>query len=524
MMWKASVFSVPELHAQVCSYLTPRTLAACVGVSRQWKELFTPHLWSDICIDDGQKSLFRKAYIQKAFRRHRELIRAFETTSDTVLNLFFHLFKNVNNSLKPRKKPIVRLKPEQKELPETQLRKLDLCWSGPTFRSRREEEEFDAREQWSGDGDWGDATWDESALCLICKSPHLVDLTLELASFDHIEITFGRDVPALKRLKISGFRDATMFSNSLTRFLDALPSQLEELTLDCDVFYYEDGGNNIGNGAAAGDGGHLLKALRILGIQPSLLEVPLPILTRFLKRCPLLRELRLTGEMRFGKTEQLPSVLYDCCPELNRLVVKGVLHTINDQGLATLLSGPQTARWKSVEIEAPNFGPLAAASLLVHAPMLEHVIIRHGGLPAHDVHTLLSTAPNLRTLSLITDRRPELQDYCLEPPPPSWTCACSLEVLRISTRPDKWKDSARDHLLQQLGSMTKLRVLQFRNGSKTQRSFCDFSLESGALDRLQDLKELEEFKLEGFQHKIGPQEQSWMSTHWLRLKKLEVRY
>jgi len=328
----------------------------------------------------------------------------------------------------------------------------------------------------------------------------------------------------LKRLKISGFRDATMFSNSLTKFLDALPSQLEELTLDCNVFFYQEGGNNIaGIGAAADDGGHMLNALRILEIQPSLLEVPLPILTRFLKRCPLLRELRLTGEMSFGKPEQLPSVLYDCCPDMNRLVVEGVKHTINDQGLATLVSGLQTAWWKSVEIEAPHFGPLAAASLLAHAPTLEHVLIRNGGLPAHDVHTLFSTAPNLRTLSLITDRRPELQDYCLKPPPPSWTCACSLEVLRISTRPEKWKDSARDHLLQQLGSMTQLRVLQFRNRSKSQRGFCDFSLESGALDRLQDLKELEEFQLEGFQHKIGPREQSWMSTHWPRLKKLEVR-
>ncbi|KAF9950720.1 hypothetical protein BGZ70_001257 [Mortierella alpina] len=520
----SQVWKLHRPQCSVCSYLTPKALAACVRVSRQWRELFTPYLWSDIRIDDDQKSLFRKAYMQRAFRRHRELIRAFATTSETVLDLFYYLFENVNASFKARKKPIVRLKPEHKELPETQLRKLDLCWSGPTFRNRREEEDFDSREQWSCDGDWGDDVWDQSALLLIWKSPHLVDLTLNLASFSHGEITFGKQVPALKRLEISGFRDAIMFSSSFTGFFDTLPSQLEELTLDCDVFFSDDERNSKGNGngAAADDASHMLKALRILSLKSSMLDIPLPIFTRLLKRCPMLRELRLTGEMRFVKARQIPGVLYDCCPELNRLVVRGVKHTINDQGLATLLSGTQTARWKSVEIEAPLFGPQAAASLLVHAPTLEHLTIRHGGLPADDVHTLLATAPNLRTLSLLSDRTPENQAYCLKPPPPSWICACSLEVLRINTRPEKWKDSARNNLLQQLGSMAKLRVLQFRNGSKAQQGFCDFSLESGALDRLQDLKELEEFHLESFRHKIGPQEQSWMTTHWPRLKNLHL--
>ena len=174
-----SVLGLPELQVKVCSFLTPKTLAKCTLVSRQWRELFTPHLWSDICIDESQKSLLRKPLIQKAFRRNRLLIRSFATTSDAVLDSFYYLFEdeNVHGTKKRRKAGNT---PDQEEVPETQLRKLDLCWSGPKFRSRREQEEVDAREQWSGDGEWGDEVWAQSARFLVCKSPYLVDLSLKL--------------------------------------------------------------------------------------------------------------------------------------------------------------------------------------------------------------------------------------------------------------------------------------------------------------------------------------------------------
>ncbi|KAF9290310.1 hypothetical protein BGZ68_007403 [Mortierella alpina] len=442
----------------------------------------------------------------------------------------------------PKKKKKAALTPDQQELPETQLRKLDLCWSGPRFRSRSDEEEFDSRELCSCDGDWGDEKWDEAALFLIGKSPHLVDLSFNLASFNHTEITFGTDVPALKRLKIAGFREASMYSETFTQFFDALPSQLEELTLDCDVFFSRDERDSDGDGAAADDHKQVRKAIRVLVLRGNMLEIPLPMLTRFLKQCPLLTELRLTGDMYSVKTQQVAEVLRKCCPELDRLVVQGVNHTIDDHGLARLLtpvpslpdrsttSSPvalpaasQSARWKSVELVAPYFGPRAASSLLVHAPTLEHVSIRHGGLPAHDLHTLLATAPNLRTLTVLSDRAPQTLPYCLKGAPPSWACAGSLEVLRINTAPGQWKVSARNNLLQQIGSMPTLRVLHFRNASKTQQGFCDFSLQSGTLDRLKGLKELEEFQLESFQHKIASEEQSWIKTHWSRLKKLLLR-
>ncbi|KAG0207646.1 hypothetical protein BGX28_001164 [Mortierella sp. GBA30] len=544
-----SIIRIPELHALLCTHLNTQECARCVRVSRRWRELFTPHLWSEL--HHVYEERFIKKHFQQKVRHYRHLVRSFATRSDKVLDAFFAIFEDEDYEKignKPRRKK--RL-PEHDALEETQLRKLDLHWSGPDLTNRREEDDFDMREDWSGDGDWGDYTWDFTALCLVDKSPHLIDLSFDLASFNYSEFPHCfKPLKSLQRLEIGGFREATIFSESFLEFIEVLPDQIKELTINVDVFFDK---NKQPDSAPSFESKELrTRELKKLSVNGRVLQIPGAVLSRFLKECAGLKELSLISNMDWVDLPAVARVFRESCHELDRLKIDStVLHTIKDEGIAMLISmfdtvpsstistansssmksssdesaiqhvsqGTQrTARWKSIVMDAYLFGPLSSSALVAHAATLETVHLNRGRLVGKDLQTLLSSSPKLKSLiSISSSRGNRNRNTCLPPTAASehpWICTSTLEELKIAVETERWKKEACDAFMEQLGAMTKLKVLHLQNGTASRGTFRSFSLAGGGLQKLKDLKHLQKVTLEDFTLQTTREDKAWMKEHW----------
>ncbi|KAF9573802.1 hypothetical protein EC968_008082 [Mortierella alpina] len=155
-----------------------------------------------------------------------------------------------------------------------------------------------------------------------------------------------------------------------------------------------------------------------------------------------------------------------------------------------------TSAWKSIEIRAPKFGPLASAAIASHAPTLERVVLRDRGLEVPHIEGPLATATNLKTLVSLSKERHShtfLNPSRVGHTP--WICANSLEELQLSLRTGKCTWAARETLMNRLGELEELKVLHFQNGITKRSGFSDFSLKKGELRRLSGLKNLEVFEL-----------------------------
>ncbi|KAF9565494.1 ADP-ribosylation factor GTPase activating protein, ER-Golgi transport [Mortierella alpina] len=519
------VLHIPELVNVIASFLTPSSIAACALLSRELNALFTPYIYGDIHIPtQRQEFLFiRRRDAAEAVARHRERIRSITIGSHNVMRAI---------SLALKDQP-------------TNIRTLQLHWQGPDYK-------YD-------DGGFHPSyynndqcpEWDVTLIHLLANCPRLetLDMDLTMINIPNIETAF-QGLTHLKRLRIRGFRGAEAHPATLAGVIDHLPASIEELTLDMGLSRDQTEEPEF---VPHGNRTHLKK----LTVSASLLRTESSVAQRIFYRCLALKSLSITGLFqRRPDAAQLSEALLNLCPALDDLNIDTEDYTAEDEDLAEIISSrlpatvtpapllaapvapgtltpptsPQHSQsqpryamaWKSIEIRAPKFGPLASAAIASHGPTLERVVLGERGLEIPHLEELLATATNLKTLVSLSKKGPKYNNTFLQPSSVGqrpWICADTLEELQLSLRPGKCKRAARETLMTRLGELEELRVLHLHNGISKNGGFTDFSLDNGELHRLAGLKNLEVFELKHLRHKIGDEERAWMGREWPKLKR-----
>lgn len=273
-----SVLDTPELLEQICAHLNPHQCTQCVLVSHRWRELFTPQLWAEM--HHIEETFFEDESFREKVRSYRHLIQALFTSSDKVLNTVNLIFEH-KDFIPRRGESRMQRKPANltDDLPLTELRRLNLSWNGQRKHQRR-----------VNDADWGEYPWDFSCMCVVQKSPRLVKLSLCLASFNYNEFPWClQGLHCLRQLYLRGFHDAPIFLPKLIELLDSLPRQLDDLTLDFDVFVKKP--EVIGCGKEDRP-----LAVTKLALRGSFFTIPPPVVYRLCNNCPRVQEVRLFGQ------------------------------------------------------------------------------------------------------------------------------------------------------------------------------------------------------------------------------------
>ena len=276
-----SVLDTPELLEQICAHLTAHQRNQCVLVSHRWRELFTPQLWAEM--HHVEETFFEDEAFREKVRSHRHLIQSLFTSSDKVLEAVNLIFEHEDFTPRRGESRMQRLTDSTDDLPLTELRRLDLSWSGQPKQDRR-----------ANDADWGEYTWDFSCLCIVQKSPRLVNLSLCFASFNYSEFPWCLEgLHCLRQLSLRGFHDAPIFLPKLIELLDSLPSQLDDLTLDFDVFVKKNDAVGFGKGDRP-------LALTKLAIRGTFFTIPPSVISRLCNNCPRVQRVRLLGQGKGG--------------------------------------------------------------------------------------------------------------------------------------------------------------------------------------------------------------------------------
>ncbi|KAG0207653.1 hypothetical protein BGX28_001171 [Mortierella sp. GBA30] len=530
-----SVFSIPELLNIISSQLNASSISSCALSSRRMNTLFTPLLWYNISIKTrAQERCFVTEEVMAALRRNIKYIRTIDTGSKLVLLM---LDTASTSAASESASPVLF----------TNLTTMNLHWWGPDVHHPF----FNSPHIYSPD-------WDQSAICLISKSPNLTSVDLDLSVLNQPNLPLCLKAPRnLQKLHISGFRKSETYSRNVAMLLDSLPEQVQDLTLDMELNSEVDDLLPI---PPYIQGQICHSSIKKIALNGSLLALPDAVLFRILDHCQGLKTLLLMHPLTRGDVAATVLKFQMACGELDELEIEASNSSLRDEKIADIIVGPppvpvpepvpntpvataaassasSTASspaptassryhryiWKSIAIDAPDFGPAASSAILHHAATLERIALEERGLQENDLRTLLATAPNLKMLTSLNVKGPKYNDCFLKPSLATelpWVCMESLVELRLALRPGRATTSAREALMTRLGDLVQLKILHLQNGVKKSGGFTDFSLSNGELERLGGLRNLEVFELEHFKHRVGEQELVWMYAHWPKLKRV----
>ncbi|KAG0199762.1 hypothetical protein BGX28_007002, partial [Mortierella sp. GBA30] len=266
---------------------------------------------------------------------------------------------------------------------------------------------YDEDESEEDEEEWDEISWQDAMSCLIGKSPHLQDLYCEFGGFYDSDFPWCfQSHPNLRHLNIvAAFPKATMDPDILWSFVEALPDGLESVTFDFGMF-----SQRLCEDFEPYPSEYRKQSLKSITLRGDVLAALLPIQNRILKGCPTLEHFTLCKSLRQVDIPLFAQLLQESCPRLTALTLTQADRSINDSTLARLLSIPptatdpastssKTARWRYVNIDARNFGPMSGTALLRHAATLETVHLIHAGLQAQHKQSLLALAPGLKTLT-----------------------------------------------------------------------------------------------------------------------------
>ncbi|KAF9960345.1 hypothetical protein BGZ70_008629 [Mortierella alpina] len=525
------VLHIPELVDVIASFLPPSAIAACARLSREMNTLFTPYIWSDLKITTQlQEMLFLRCGAGDATARHRQRIRSMSIGSERVLKLISQCF----------------------DAQPTNIRSLALRWQGPDYKYDNE----DPRAI-SCVSDYCHE-WDLTLIHLLGNCPFLETLDIDLTIINLPSIdTCLQGLKYLKKLRIRAFKGAEAHPATLARLIDGIPASVEDLTIDMRIIYDYRGLDAEPPFVPQGP----CNTLKKLTIHASLLRLDLTVAQRIFYRCQNLKSLSVIGTFSSRReASRLSEMLLTHCPVVDDLNIYIQDYVVQDEDIAEIISSRpwgvgmpaltlavptapgtltpstspphgqalprQSMAWKSIEIKVPKFGPLSSAAIVSHAPTLERVILPITGLEVHDLHELLGSAPNLKTLVSLTKKGPKFNNTFLKPGTVGtvvdrpWVCSDTLEELQLSVRPGKCNRTGREAMMDRLGAFEELKVLHLHNGVARNGGFTDFSLAKGGLERLGRLKKLEVFELKHLRHNIGAEERAWMGQQWPKLKRV----
>ncbi|KAF8986065.1 hypothetical protein BGZ46_009862 [Entomortierella lignicola] len=269
-------------------------------------------------------------------------------------------------------------------------------------------------------------------------------------------------------------------------------------------------------------------------------------------QCNSVERLDIRGPV--GSIENLAKGMQEHMPNLCKALLRngnrgGTYPT--DKNIATIVSSCRNG-WKEFKIGPNNrFFRESKLALVAHYPTLQVLAVPRTKYSSEELVQLLSTAPNLQTLSTIYEGLYEEQtDSYLEAcmfinmDPASrllrpWASEGSLKVFKVKIRdiprPDLELDYIGDEyypgegrdiqsrVYERLARFTRLEVLWlgFSPGSYFERlvqyDCLDMSLESG-LEKLAGLKELRELSISNMRTKLGLNEVKWMAENWPNLR------
>ncbi|KAG0210562.1 hypothetical protein BGX28_009198 [Mortierella sp. GBA30] len=498
--------------------------ANCAQACREMYALFTPYIWRTIEIKStSQATRFMNQEATLALRRNRHLIQTFSTRLPPVLQTFIRAFDTSGRNARSA---------------STNLQSLSLKWPS-VFRFQ----------------------WDAAVTSLVAKSPHLRDLDIDLS--DPNRVDFGKGLKGSHDLRQLRINSPDIKPERLVMILDAIPEQVERLTLDV-VVPRQKNDRSMSPPPTIERQPHGT-ALKKLSLHGSILASPENVRIRIHDRCKGLEELTMTGKLSDVDMQSTSRLFLSSSPDLAHLRFLTTDAELEDASIAAFISrqvtkktlvsssypyvAPQSAstasstatsqsfnhrqpskhvrfQWKSIEINAPGFGARSSSAIARHAKTLQDVVLPEGGLQDRHLQDLLTKSPRLeRLISLGVKNGPELMNKTLLRPAKlvngvSWRCLNTLKELQISLSPGIVQPQERNALLNQLAGLKQLRVLHLHNGDGSMRraGFTDFSIKNGGLKRLQGLQKLEAFEIKDFEHRIGKKETVWMG---MKLQSLE---
>ncbi|KAF9184025.1 hypothetical protein BGZ51_003641 [Haplosporangium sp. Z 767] len=264
------------------------------------------------------------------------------------------------------------------------------------------------------------------------------------------------------------------------------------------------------------------------------------------QHCPHLERLFVPCMNIAKSLKDLCQILRSSCPRLQHLETG--YHPGSDEHQAMLLDSCQDLRSFTMKDGLP-LGDLSMDTLLSHehSLTLDKLDIKScTAIESKHLQLILTSCPNLTTFEALSsthrpdgfDPRLDIKDMFVSSFPssrqPAWVCR-NLKVLHIgftgfSAMPESQSVQPYvDHIYNQLGALTQLRVLYLGGEiSPSPSSFpansrawaFDLTLASG-IGKLESLRELEVLSVQRLRHhRIGGDEARWMATHWPKLRTL----
>ncbi|KAI8355996.1 hypothetical protein B0O80DRAFT_448477 [Mortierella sp. GBAus27b] len=534
------MFDIPELDDLICWHLGRRDLIRCAQVNKRWHDIVIPFLWGDFTFLEHckTKAAFHKL-VEEDFLHEQRQQRTQNSGRDT------------GQHTQPPQSPLspsltkyghfIRKTPDPKEL---------LSY----FRHSPHILRFMALTP----GDIRYPTPNELLRHFYkrCHGPIQVDsMTLTHEDFTgDLWKTITEDVVfRVQHLQIGMYQrrktDAKVDSQMLECLLHRLSTTLERLTFQVDIDFRKSERLMTDTNRWT-----LLKELRILKGYATT-ESFWPWLWT---RCHYVEKLEVAS-IDDSDTRTLTSTMLTCMPNLDafHLGYHRGTQKLNDEQIATLLSGSNNG-WRELKVsDNMEFGRSALKALTLHFLTLQELIVDGcHGFTGENLVQVLSSCPNLRSLVAIDDRKysrvvvfthieynvfidQDLNTGTLR----TWSCEASLKVLKVMIggipRPDiQYADieetyhgqgrEIQEVVYERLARLTNLETLwlghdpvmsddiQYYHHIRFQYDCLAMSLDSG-LDKLSRLKALTELSVTHMKKNTKIKDIQWMVENWPRL-------
>ncbi|KAK3811119.1 MAG: hypothetical protein J3Q66DRAFT_443368 [Benniella sp.] len=542
---------ITEIDDIIFGRLDPCDLARCILVSKKWHAIVVPYLWYDLSFleksSDSQRQAFNKLVLEDYLQEHRyqepgESDRSSEQPSQplssiSVLSKYAPMVRLLTDYIRPRP---VNIKIQRQQQPLT-----------------RQDNE---------------PTEHMLLLHLLkrCPSAKVSTFHLDYSQYgpDDEKTIVQTVLPRVRHLSIQ-----TLFNNDIERFsklkglLIRCPTMLEKLTLEVDCMMYREEGSEEDEKDEEDEDDedeeepevteqNNWRSLKELALRPRGCTDRLErksFWSWLFKRCGEVEKLEVS-KIRGTTDLRLREAMLVHMPKLQGIILG---HDIADDPFAPYLKNDRATvlldgshhGWKSVRLkETVRFGDSTRLALEGHFGTLEELYLDRGfrGLTGRDLPCVLSLSPNLHTLvdddqNLYENSIFSRCEAALFIEERNWACKSTLKVLKIKLhgipRPDLEGGvdiygglgrQLQSHVYDRLAQLTNLEILWLGNRStktnaarkevmKDQLDCLEMSLESG-LDKLSELKSLEELSVSGMTTRIGVKEVQWMAEHWPSLR------
>ncbi|KAF9352596.1 hypothetical protein BGX34_012070 [Mortierella sp. NVP85] len=392
------VFDIPHIVDSICDHLDSKDIWRCYRVSRSWRYLFGPHRYKNVRFADLDAS--QTWHILDNAHRIRNLTVDLADAE--------YLLRTTTRC--------------------TRLRELSCVDMGyMTWPAKEEEDEW----FWEYTPTWINLEPSANALSLIHRNPGLEQLKINHIVYGASVDPFTKQVlnallhhPALKRISIN----LQMYLHAVMALLTHLPSTLQELELDLDIYCdhvlaAQQQQQQITTTTSTTNTmtttttlplqlPHTTR-LRRLVYRESLVDYEHIILIPLLKQCPLLEELDF-GFVSEGAFSEIVTTLTGYCPRLQSFTHEfrnsDLLRTVNillEASLHGLRALHLTSAWfytvDNSSVEADT-GALVKALLKYSAHTIE--VISLSGQMRHwikGMNAVLEQCPNLKELHVLGD-------------------------------------------------------------------------------------------------------------------------